>query len=138
MLPVRHPGPLTAVKQPASPAPETAPGGHPGGPAAAPLTPPANLLQSVGVSRRPRSLKITVKLFASLSEYLPAGAERNQIDLEFPEGTTPGDIITQLNVPPEMAHLVILDGVFVPPSERASLVLEAGQEIAFFPPVAGG
>lgn len=83
-------------------------------------------------------MRIVVKLFASLGELLPPEAERNQIEMEFPAGTTPADVIALLKVPPKMAHLVILNGVFVPPSERATRELVDREELAIFPPVAGG
>ena len=83
-------------------------------------------------------MKITLKLFATLSPYLPAGAVRNQVDFEVPEGTTPAAVIESLNVPPRLAHLVMIDGVFVPPEERAHRQLKARQHLAIFPPVAGG
>ena len=85
-----------------------------------------------------RGLKVTVKLFASLGQYLPSGAKRNQIEMEFPEGTTPADVVERLNVPRGLAHLVIVNGVFVPPSERASRALVEREVLAIFPPVAGG
>ena len=83
-------------------------------------------------------MRVTVKLFASLGRYLPAGAVRNQIEMEFPEGVTPADVVERLNVPRDLAHLVIVDGVFVPPSERATRALAEREELAIFPPVAGG
>ena len=83
-------------------------------------------------------MRVIVKLFASLSVYLPADAHRNQVELDFPEGVTPVDIIKQLGVPSSMAHLVIVNGIYVPPSERATRKLVAHEELAIFPPVAGG
>ena len=83
-------------------------------------------------------MKIVVKLFASLGEYLPPGAERNQTEMDLPDGITPSQLIEQLRVPAHMSHLVMVNGVFVPPSERATQALVEGQEIAMFPPVAGG
>ena len=92
-----------------------------------------------GLSTLGRSgLKVTVKLFASLGQYLPSGAIRNQIEMEFPEGTTPADVVERLNVPRDLAHLVIVNGVFVPPSERTTRALAEHEELAIFPPVAGG
>ncbi len=83
-------------------------------------------------------MRITVKLFASLGQYLPPGATRNQIDLEFRDDTTLGELIAQLKLPPELTHLVVVDGFYIPPEARAGEVLRAGQEVAIFPPVAGG
>lgn len=83
-------------------------------------------------------MKLTVKLFASLSEYLPPGARAHQIEMDFPLGTTPVQVMDRLQMPHHLAHLVVIDGVFVPPAERSTRVLAEREEIAFFPPVAGG
>ncbi len=83
--------------------------------------------------------KATVKLFASLSEYLPASAKYNaaQISLE-PDTATVAAALAALNVPMEQCHLVLLNGVFVSPSARASCAVTDGDTISAWPPVAGG
>ena len=83
-------------------------------------------------------MQITVKLFASLSKHLPPEAEGNIVRINVPEGTTPLDVVRQMHVPEKMAHLVVVNGVYVAPAERASRALEEGEELAIFPPVAGG
>ena len=83
-------------------------------------------------------MKITVKLFASLAKHLPPEAQGNIVQIEVPEGTTPLDVVQRLQVPEKMAHLVVLNGVYVAPEERGSRALEEGEELAIFPPVAGG
>lgn len=83
-------------------------------------------------------MKIKVKLFATLMQYLPADADGHVASMEVPEDTTVGAIVTQLNLPPELTHLVLINGVFVPPQARAEKTLVAGDELAVFPPVAGG
>ncbi len=83
-------------------------------------------------------MKVNVKLFAFLSRYLPAGAVRNQIELEMPEGATPRDILVELNVPENVCRLVLINGVYVVPSERATHALVDGDTLAAWPPVAGG
>ncbi len=55
-------------------------------------------------------MRITLKLFASLSNYLP----------------------------PEMAHLVLINGIFVAPSQRGLKRLAEDDHLAMWPPVAGG
>jgi sulfur carrier protein ThiS len=83
-------------------------------------------------------MKVTVKLYALLSRYLPPGARDNAWELEVAEGTTPAEVIRQLNVPPRDCHLVLVNGLFVPPSERQSRRLQEHDALAMWPPVAGG
>ncbi len=83
--------------------------------------------------------KATVKLFASLSGYLPANAKDNaaEVTLE-PDAATVTSALEALKVPMEKCHLVLLNGVFVSPSARASCAVENGDTISAWPPVAGG
>lgn len=83
-------------------------------------------------------MKITVKLFATLSELLPPDAQANTVELEVPEHTTPDDIIDRFNVPCRMAHLVLRNGVFIKPEERGRPLLRDGDTVAIWPPIAGG
>lgn len=83
-------------------------------------------------------MKIKVKLFATLSQYLPTGASGNQVEMAIPDGTSPQFILDTLNLPPRLAHLVLVNGTFVPPEERQRKALEEGDELAVWPPIAGG
>jgi molybdopterin synthase sulfur carrier subunit len=83
-------------------------------------------------------MRITLKLFAVLSNYLPAEAYKNQIEIEAPDGATPADVMGLFGVPPEMAHLVLINGIFVAPSQRGLKRLAEGDHLAMWPPVAGG
>ena len=83
-------------------------------------------------------VRIEFKLFASLSEYLPAGARGHSVSLEVPDGTTIYELMDRFHVPRDQAHLVIRNGVFVPPSERETYTLQEGDALALWPPVAGG
>lgn len=84
-------------------------------------------------------MKITVKLYAALQDYLPAHARAtNALALDVPAGTTVQDVITQLALPPRACHLVLLDGRYVPPAARATQRLSAGATLALWPPIAGG
>jgi len=83
-------------------------------------------------------MEITVKLFATLAGYLPAGAKQNAAPLEVPEDATPATIIERLNLPREKCHLVLINGVYVVPSQLDSQPLKAGDTLAMWPPVAGG
>jgi sulfur carrier protein ThiS len=83
-------------------------------------------------------MKVTVKLFALLTSYLPPGSRGHEAEMELPEGTTPAAVIERLGLPPKMTHLVLVNGVYVAPSERAKHVLRPGDALAIWPPVAGG
>lgn len=83
-------------------------------------------------------MKIRVKLYAMLAEYLPAGAKKNEADLEVPEESTPQRVLMRLGLPEKLCHLVLVNGVYVAPEERDRLLLEDGDHLAVWPPVAGG
>jgi len=84
-------------------------------------------------------MKITLKLYASLSDYLPIEARKlNALELELAFGTTITQVIERQNLPPKSCHLVLIDGVFVPPAERAKRALAEGETLAIWPPIAGG
>ncbi len=81
---------------------------------------------------------INVKLFASLRNFMPDGAHNGEASIECPDDHSVTTILTQLNVPLEKCHLVVVNGVFIPPPERASTSLKDGDTLAVWPPVAGG
>lgn len=83
-------------------------------------------------------MQITVKLYASLSDFLPAGAVQNKVDLDVAEGTTIGAMLQSLNLPPKLVHLVLVNGHYIAPAARARHALRAGDALALWPPVAGG
>nr|VFK44188.1 MAG: Mut7-C ubiquitin [Candidatus Kentron sp. SD]VFK77902.1 MAG: Mut7-C ubiquitin [Candidatus Kentron sp. SD] len=83
-------------------------------------------------------MKITLKLFASLDKYLPAGAERNTVEMETPEGSTIAEIIKRIGLPHESVKLVFVDGVHQLIDELHRRTMEPGETLAIWPPVAGG
>jgi sulfur carrier protein ThiS len=83
-------------------------------------------------------MRIGFKLFASLTDYLPADRQGNRIELDIDEGTTIAEVITRYRLPERSAHLVLVNGVFVSPSARATRPLADGDELAIWPPIAGG
>lgn len=85
-----------------------------------------------------RRMKITFKLFATLTDYLPADRRYNAVELELDPATTIGDLVTRFQLPVKLVHLVLVNGVYVDPAARASRTLEDGDVLAIWPPVAGG
>lgn len=83
-------------------------------------------------------MQITLKLFASLTQHLPNGSQGNQTDLALAEDESVQDIIERLALPSQLVHLVLLNGVYVPPEQRGTQRPKAGDQLAIWPPVAGG
>ena len=85
------------------------------------------------------AVKVTFKLFATLADYLPAGAKSNQIELDFGDGVpTVGQVIEQHQLPAKLVHLVLVNGNFVAPEARNGHRLKDGDTLAIWPPIAGG
>jgi len=83
-------------------------------------------------------MRVNVKLFAGLSEFLPPGSRHNETPVQAAPGTTLGQLIERLNIPPERVHLVLLNGLYVERGERQTTRLADGDAVALWPPVAGG
>ena len=66
-------------------------------------------------------MQVTLKLYAFLTDYLPADARRsNTLALEVPDGSTVASLIAARALPPRLVHLVLLNGQFVPPGQQAA------------------
>ncbi|MCX8520514.1 MAG: MoaD/ThiS family protein [Rhodoferax sp.] len=84
-------------------------------------------------------MKINFKLFASLTDYLPQQVRTsNQMELEVTEGATVLQIIEPFSLPEKMVHLVLINGKYLAPEERATQPLKNGDVLAIWPPIAGG
>lgn len=83
-------------------------------------------------------MNITLKLFATLGDYLPQGAKFNQITLDLPEDTTVGNVVERFSLPPKLVHLVLVNGVYIVPELRATQILSDSDVLAIWPPIAGG
>jgi sulfur carrier protein ThiS len=84
-------------------------------------------------------MKITLKLYASLTDRLPAEARTKQrIELDIDPGTTILDVIRRQRIPEAVCAIVLIDGEWVARPDRATRVLAEGEVVAIWPPVAGG
>ncbi len=84
-------------------------------------------------------MKITLKLFASLGAHLPPDARATSaVSLDVEPGATVVDVIRRQGIPEAACALVLVDGAWVAPRDRAQRVLAEGEVLAIWPPVAGG
>ena len=84
-------------------------------------------------------MNITLKLFASLTDYLPSESKyTNIVTLNVAEGTTIDNIIEHHSLPPKWVHLVLVNGVYIYPDQRATHILVQDDVLAIWPPIAGG
>jgi sulfur carrier protein ThiS len=83
-------------------------------------------------------MHVTVKLYATLSDYLPTGAKNNRIEVEVADGATVEGVLQPFGLPPRLTHLVLVNGSFIPPDERLAKCLSDGDVLAVWPPIAGG
>jgi len=88
-------------------------------------------------------MEITFKLHANLTDYLPRDANGRrphygQLQIEVPDGSNVQSVIDRFHLPGSLVHLVLVNGVYVAPSQRSRRVLSDGDALALWPPIAGG
>ncbi len=84
-------------------------------------------------------MRITFKLYASLTQYLPAEARSsNRIEIDVPADASIAQIVEPFMMPPKLLHLVLVNGVYILPDQRATRTLVEGDVLAIWPPIAGG
>ncbi|BCO26546.1 hypothetical protein MIZ03_1429 [Rhodoferax lithotrophicus] len=84
-------------------------------------------------------MNITLKLFASLTDYLPPESQyTNIVALDIAPETTIGQLVEQYRLPPKQVHLVLVNGSYIAPEQRTIKTLAEGDVLAIWPPIAGG
>ena len=84
-------------------------------------------------------MKITFKLFATLTDYLPPEARRaNQVELDIAPNTPLTAVYEPYGLPSKLVHLVLVNGKYIAPEDRGTTLLQEGDVLAIWPPVAGG
>jgi molybdopterin synthase sulfur carrier subunit len=81
-------------------------------------------------------MKIEVKLFATLRRHLPPDATGRKATIEVEGGITVRSLVEQLKIPPELTQIVLVNGETV--EREQDRVLQDGDTVSIFPPVAGG
>lgn len=83
-------------------------------------------------------MKIQLKLYATLTKFLPEGADNHTVELDVPAGTTPTQVIEDVKLPKESCFLVLINGTYLTPDQRDTQPMQEGQTLAIWPPIAGG
>ncbi len=79
-------------------------------------------------------MKIQVALYATLSQYLPPGAQNRKAAIEVKDGATVREVMTQLGIPSDLPNILLVNGRQAP----ETAVLKDGEALSIFPPLAGG
>ena len=79
-------------------------------------------------------MRISVKLFASLSRFSPSGLPGTPFELNLPEATTIQALTDRLGIPAEETKISFVNGLIRDPG----WVLQPGDEVGLFPPIGGG
>jgi molybdopterin converting factor small subunit len=83
-------------------------------------------------------MRIRLKLYAGLRDYLPKDAVDNAVEIDVPEDASPNAIVDRFHVPGKLRHLVLVNGVYAERHERDRPMLKDGDTLAIWPPIAGG
>jgi molybdopterin synthase sulfur carrier subunit len=79
-------------------------------------------------------VRVEVRLFATLSSFLPPASREGVALLDVPSDSTVRDVLQQLGLPGDLERVVLVNGTDATP-ERP---LHAGDVVTVFPPLAGG
>lgn len=79
-------------------------------------------------------IKVEVVLFATLRIYNPNGESSDPFLMEVPEGSTVEYLLKELKIPPKESKQVFINSR----RQEKDCVLQDGDRVAIFPPIAGG
>ena len=79
-------------------------------------------------------MKVRLRLFAHLAEYLPPDADGDGVTLELPEDARVSDVLARLRIPERVPFLSVVNGHEVEDPHP----LHDGDELTIFPPLSGG
>ena len=83
-------------------------------------------------------MRITLKLFATLTDYLPPQRDGNQVQIDVDPQASITTILAPYGLPDKLVHLVLVNGHYVAPEDRGTRCLQEGDALAIWPPIAGG
>ena len=79
-------------------------------------------------------MRVEVRLFATLVDFLPPHGRNGVVQLEVPDDSTVAEVASRLGIPADIARVVLVNGRDVEPEQR----LAKQDIVTIFPPLAGG
>jgi molybdopterin converting factor small subunit len=79
-------------------------------------------------------VKVRLRLFATLAQYLPSEADGDGVTLALPDGAVLSDALSALRVPAGEEYVIAVNGAHREGDAR----LADGDEVTLFPPLSGG
>ncbi len=79
-------------------------------------------------------MKIEVKLFATLRDYLPKGSSLFSCTMDIGQGTRVDEVLSNLHIPEDLSKIILVNGIH----GKSDQILKDGDVLSVFPPVAGG
>jgi molybdopterin converting factor small subunit len=79
-------------------------------------------------------MKVTVKLFATLTRFGQGEKAGTPFIIELSEGATLQDLVSLLKIPVEETRIIFVNGIIQEPDYR----LKDKDEVGLFPPIGGG
>jgi len=88
----------------------------------------------VGSTGHEESMRVELRLYASLGKYMPEHRSGSSEFMQVAEGSTIRSVLEGLDVPFDSVKIIFLNGLHANGDE----VLKEGDRVGVFPPVAGG
>jgi len=79
-------------------------------------------------------IALEVVLYASLRRYNPHGESSGPFTLHLPVGSDLASLLRELKIPPHESKQIFVDSV----RREQDYILQDGERVAVFPPIAGG
>ena len=79
-------------------------------------------------------MRVNVKLFAGLREYLPADADGGSCEMTLRSGATVNDLVALMSIPTQTPKIVLVNGL----SRSGAQKLTEGDVVSIIPPISGG
>ncbi len=80
------------------------------------------------------SIRVNVRLFATLRRFFPGYNSEKGMDIKVEEGSTIENLIRSLQLPEKEAKVILINGK----SKKTSDVITDGDQINIFTPIGGG